>query len=83
MSCPKLMEKLCSQFEIFDFFTDILYKIMRSKVYKICCFALKIRPWFLQELNIIFFLHLELLDTYTTVGLLINSIKVVQLHFFL
>ena len=48
MSCPNLIEKLCSQLEIFDFFTDILYKIMRSKVYKICCFALKIRPWFLQ-----------------------------------
>ena len=48
MPCPKLMEKLCSQLEIFDFFTDILYKIMRSKVYKLCCFALKIRLWFLQ-----------------------------------
>ena len=48
MSCPKLMEKLRSQLEIFDFFTDILYKITRSKVYKICFFALKIRPWFLQ-----------------------------------
>ena len=48
MSCPKLIEKLCSQLEYLTFFTDILYKIMRSKVYKICCFALKIRPWFLQ-----------------------------------
>ena len=27
---------------------------MRSKVYKICCFALKIRPWFLQLLKHIF-----------------------------
>ena len=83
MFCPKLMEKLCSQLEIFDFFTDILYKIMRSKVYEICCFALKIRPWFLQYLKLIFFLHLGLLDTYTKVGLLINSITFVQLHFFL
>ena len=41
MSCPKLMEKLCSQLEIFDFFSDILYKIMRSKVYEICCFRIK------------------------------------------
>ena len=48
MSCPKLMEKLCLQLEIFDFFTDILYKIMRSKVYKICCFGIKLRPWFLK-----------------------------------
>ena len=56
MSCPKLIEKLCSQLEIFDFFTDILYKIMRSKVYKICCFALKIRPWFLQLLKHYIFL---------------------------
>ena len=48
MPCPKLMEKLCSQLEIFDFFYDILFKIMRSKVYKKGCFALKIRPWFLQ-----------------------------------
>ena len=46
MSCPKLMEKLCSQLEIFDCFADILYKIMSSKVYKIFFFALKIRPWF-------------------------------------
>ena len=36
MSCPKLMEKLCSQLEIFDCFAGILFKIMRSKVYKIC-----------------------------------------------
>ena len=56
MSCPKLIEKLCSQLEIFDFFTDILYKIMRSKVYEICCFALKIRPWFLQLLKHYIFL---------------------------
>ena len=35
MTCPKLMKKLCSQLEIFDFFVDILYKVMRSKVYKI------------------------------------------------
>ena len=41
MSCPKLMEKLCSQLEIFDFFTHILYKIMRSQVYKICYFRIK------------------------------------------
>ena len=41
MSCPKLMEKLCSQLEIFDCFADILYKIMRSKVYKICFFRIK------------------------------------------
>ena len=41
MSCPKLIEKLCSQLEIFHFFTDILYKIMRSKVYKICCFRIR------------------------------------------
>ena len=41
MSCPKLMEKLCSQLEIFDCFAGILYKIMRSKVYKICCFRIK------------------------------------------
>ena len=41
MSCPKLMEKLCSQLEIFDCFADILYKILRSKVYKICLFRIK------------------------------------------
>ena len=41
MSCPKLMEKSCSQLEIFDCFADILYKIMRSKVYKICFFRIK------------------------------------------
>ena len=41
MSCPKLMEKLCSQLEIFDCFAGILFKIMRSKVYKICCFRIK------------------------------------------
>ena len=51
MSCPKLMEKLCSQLEIFDCFADILYKIMRSKVYKIFFFALKIRPWFRKWLK--------------------------------
>ena len=50
MSCPKLMEKLCSQLEIFDCFADILYKIMRSKVYKIGFFALKMRPCMVSEL---------------------------------
>ena len=44
MSCPKLMGKLCSQLEIFDCFAGILYKIMRSKVYKICCFRIKNTP---------------------------------------
>ena len=29
---------------------------MRSKVYKMCCFALKIRPWFLQLLKHYIFL---------------------------
>ena len=41
MSFPKLMEKLCSQLEIFDCFADILYKIMISKVYKVCFFRIK------------------------------------------
>ena len=41
MSCPKLMEKLSSQLEIFDCFAGILHKILRSKVYKICCFRIK------------------------------------------
>ena len=41
MSCPKLMEKLCSQLDILDCFADILCKIMRSKVYRICCFRTK------------------------------------------
>ena len=44
MSCPKLMGKLCSQLEIFDCFAGILCKIMRSKVYKICCFRIKNTP---------------------------------------
>ena len=56
MFCPKLMEKLWSQLEILDFFYDILCKIMRSKVYIICCFPLKIRPWFLQSLKHYIFL---------------------------
>ena len=52
MSCPKLIEKFCSQFKIFDFFTDILYKIMGSISFtKMLIFALKIRPWFLKQLK--------------------------------
>ena len=49
MSCPKLMEKLCSQLEIFDCFADILYKILRFIKYVF--FALKIRPWFRKQLK--------------------------------
>ena len=82
MSFAKFMEKSFLQLVIFDFLHPYFIKITCLRVYEKNCFCTKNTSGFFEFTKMSFFLVFQLLDGYTTVGSLINSIIVVQLQFF-